>query len=174
MHALKVLTRSDDRKYFSANPRLTKTDPTANMTLLPVTVLAFSDWRRISTPGSCNPDLGGSIHLIPPPMVSMSQPFSPHLHLYAVQSGTTFRMTIHIDQDSIGPEPVHMLTNPNSDMDTVAVRLNIRPGKTIFSMWTGQSWTAALDFTEGVATLGGRCEMTGKKEVSRDTLMQEP
>jgi hypothetical protein len=174
MHALKVLTRSADRKYFSANPRLTKTDPTANMTLLPVTVLAFSDWRRISTPGSCSPDLGGSIHLIPPPMVSMSQPFSPHLHLYAVQSGTTFRMTIHIDQDSIGPEPVHMLTNPNSDMDTVAVRLNIRPGKTIFSMWTGQSWTAALDFTEGVATLGGRCEMTGKKEVSRDTLMQEP
>lgn len=59
-----------------------------------------------------------------------------------------------------------MSTNPNSDMDTVAVRLTIRPGKTIFSMWTGQAWTAALDFTEGKATEGGQCELTGKKEVS--------
>jgi hypothetical protein len=167
MHALKLLTRSDDREY----PLLLGTpcyaDLSANMTLLPITVLAFADWRRISTPGSCNPDLGGSIHLVPPPMVSMAQPFSPHLHLYAVQSGTTFRMTVHIDQDSIGPEPVHMSTNPNSDMDTVAVRLTIRPGKMIFAMWTGQAWTPALDFTEGKATEGGQCELTGKKEVSR-------
>jgi hypothetical protein len=135
------------------------------MILLPITVLAFTTWRRISTPGSCTPDLGASLHLVPSRDIHPSEQFIPHLHLYTVQVGTTFRLTVYIDQDSMGQESVHMSTNPNSDVGSVAVRLTIRPGKTQFSMWTGQAWTGALDFTEGMASGGGHCELTGKYEV---------
>jgi len=59
-----------------------------------------------------------------------------------------------------------MSSNPNSDVGSVAVQLSIRPGKTHFSMWTGHHWTNAMDFTEGMASAGGHCELTGKQEVS--------
>jgi len=168
MNALKLLTRSEDRESILVECRACcrRTDDIANMILLPITVLAFTSWRRISTPGSCNPDLGASIHLLPSVDLHPSEQFIPHLHLYAVQAGTTFRLTIYIDHDSMGPEAVYMSTNPNSDVGSVAVRLTIRPGKTHFSMWTGQTWSSAMDFTEGMASAGGHCELTGKHEVS--------
>jgi len=165
MHALRLLTRSEDCEY-TTSTSVSGTDGTANMTLLPITVLAFTTWRRISTPGSCNPDLGASIHLNPSPDRQPADQFTPHMHLYTVQSGTTFRLTIYIDQDSMDSETVHMSSNPNSDVGSVAVRLLIRPGKTQFSMWTGHNWASAMDFTEGMASAGGYCELTGKHEVS--------
>ena len=172
MHALRLLTRSEDGQYLLESSDL-ETDKLANMTLLPITVLAFTTWRRISTPGSCNPDLGASIHFTPSLDQHPSEQFIPHIHLYTVQSGTTFRLTIYIDQDSMGPEAVYMSSNPNSDVGSVAVRLSVRPGKTHFSMWTGHNWTNAMDFTEGMASAAGHCELTGKQEVSIESIIED-
>lgn len=92
--------------------------------------------------------------------------FVPHINIYSMRAGVTFRMTIHFEPESVEPGRVQITTNPKSDMETVAVRLIVKPGKTRFSMWAGHDWTEVLDFTNGNASAGGQCELTGKKEVS--------
>lgn len=137
-----------------------------HMLLLPISVFAFASWRRFSTPGSSNPDLGASLHLIPPMIPTSPMPFVPHLHVYSQRSGATFRLTIAFEPDSVEPGNVHITTNPKSDQETVAVRLVVKPNKTRFAMWGSHGWTDVLDFTDGNASAGGQCELTGKKEVS--------
>lgn len=136
------------------------------MLLLPISVFAFASWRRFLTPGSSIPDLGASLHLLPPAIPLTPEPFMPHLNVYSMRSGATFRLTIDFETESVEPGRVQITTNPKSDMETVAVRMTIKPGKTRFAMWAGQGWTEVLDFTDGNASAGGQCELTGKKEVS--------
>lgn len=169
MNALRLLTRSDDCKAFA--PVVVRgvaclLTSVVNMLLLPISVFAFASWRRFTTPGSSTPDLGASLHLIPPAMPLTPEPFVPHLHVYSMRSGATFRLTIYFEPTSVEPGKVQITTNPKSDQETVAVRLQVGQGKTRFAMWAGHGWTEVLDFTDGNASAGGQVELTGKKEVS--------
>ncbi len=55
--------------------------------------------------------------------------------------------------------------------DAVAVSFEMEAGRAVYASWTemedGGYWRVVGDFTGGEAAGGGRCELTGDREVSR-------
>jgi hypothetical protein len=128
----------------------------ANLIVLPITVLSISPWTRFLTPGAgyYSPDLGLAIRTTHPAAV----------RLYVVHKGETFRLSLPISSNCISR--VYAADNPSLNADAVAVRLDLVPTAAEYSCWKDGEWKATVDFTGGAASSGGRCEITGDRDVS--------
>lgn len=140
----------------------------ANLTILPITVLSIAKWTKFLTPGTGNicPDLAASIRF--PSTSTSSDPSSLllALHLY-VHDTTVFRIDIPLSTSVISS--FQAANNPSVNTDTVAVRLELGRSKVRFACWVaedGTGWKETGDFTGGEAGSGGRVELTGPASVS--------
>ena len=130
----------------------------AELLLVPITVFSISSWTRFLTPGSglSSPDLGCSISFTTSPVLSM----------YIVHTDETFRITVPIDSSAISN--LHTTANHAINVDALAVRFDLAPGSAVYPSWMerdGECWRVVGDFTSGDAGRGGRCELTGDREV---------
>jgi len=131
--------------------------------LLPLSVLSVHPWTRFVTPGSetTAPDLGATLSFSP----------TPALHFYMVHDGETYRISFAISQDAVAN--LNLMEGRKGLTDNAAIVFELGAGAAEFWMWsegdhsgsTG-AWTPIADFTGGVVIQGGRCDMTGAKEVS--------
>lgn len=129
----------------------------------------MAKWTRFLTPGTgrSSPDLGCALDLRSPnPSVQL---FVVHLgEIYRLNLSLTPRSTVDLcDNEAGAVVSVQAAENPNSQADSVAIRLEVRPGKATFSTWTGEKWRPVGDFSGGVVSAGGRMEITGDRQVSR-------
>lgn len=128
--------------------------------------MSMSRWTRFLTPGSgrTRPDLGCALDL---------RSESPGIALYVVHSGETYRLSLSLAAGQSADAPtggavasVQAAENLQLQADSVAIRLEIRPGKAQFAMWSSGAWRPVGDFSGGVVSAGGRLELTGDREVS--------
>ena len=171
--ALRALMHDDDRELLVSvsGHKAVLTWSTANLTPIPITVLRISDWTRFLTPGVgvLNPDLGCALYAPP------SSPISPHssmghfergarLFLYVVHSGI-FRISIPINLATMSNIQGH--SNHSLNSEAMAMSFELAPGSLEFDSWqndrNGTGWVGVGDFTNGEASSGGRCEITGER-----------
>lgn len=103
-----------------------------------------------------SPDLGCAISFNP----------RPTLTLYVLHKSETFRFSIPVNENTMSDlqatmGPVHS--------EAVAISFELVPGVVSFASWVETDevgyWQVAPDFTSGEAAGGGRCEITGDREV---------
>ena len=150
----------------------------ATLILLPLTIINIGAWYRFLGLGSAPvPDVGGALSVPPPASLT-----SPLLHLYVVHKADTFRITVPLVSTAVANLTASDF--PDIDKQAVAIRFVLSPRVVAFSRWVspaseqvqigGQSsaqsshgaWEAMDDFTEGDASTGGNCELTGPRDVS--------
>lgn len=140
----------------------------ANLSILPITLLSIAKWSRSLTPGTGNicPDLAASIRF--PSTSTSSDPSSLllTLHLYVLDT-TVFRIDIPLSTFAISS--FQAANNPSVNTDAAAVRFELGRSKVRFACWVaedGTGWKETGDFTGGEAGSGGRVELTGPVSVS--------
>ncbi|WWD22555.1 hypothetical protein CI109_107048 [Kwoniella shandongensis] len=135
-----------------------------HLTLLPISVLSISTWTRFLMPGSgtTRPDLAAALHLESSPS---SQSSRNGIYLYVRHQSEIFRIKIPIAPRAI--TNIHTASNPSLDTEAVAIRFDLAGGVAKFSGWSqdGERWVDVGDFTGGQASEGGRCELTGRKDI---------
>ncbi|KAK8845608.1 hypothetical protein IAR55_006324 [Kwoniella newhampshirensis] len=132
-----------------------------NLVLLPISVLSIGNWTRFLTPGSgtTNPDLGATLHIADCPSDESK------LYLYVVHQGDPYRIEIPLLPGAI--TDIHAASNPALNIEAVAIRFDLAPNAAEFGRWSGEHnrWVEFRDFTGGPASLGGRCELTGSRDI---------
>lgn len=131
--------------------------------MLPLFVLSISPWTRFVNPGSeatC-PDLGASLSLSP----------SPRINVYVVHENETYRISFAVSGTAM--TALQLVKGTKGLPDHAAIAFELGAGAAEFWTWTehGENgtlgmWTPIADFTGGVVSQGGRCDMTGAKDVS--------
>lgn len=140
----------------------------ANLSILPITVLSIAKWTRFLNPGTGNirPDLAASIRFPSTSTPSHPSPLLPTLHLYVLHTNI-FRIDIPLSPSVVSSFQV--ANNPSVSTDAVAVRFELGRDKVRFACWIekeGAGWKEVGDFTGGEAGSGGRVELTGLASVS--------
>lgn len=140
----------------------------ANLSILPITVLSIAKWTRFLNPGTGNirPDLAASIRFPSTSTPSHPSPLLPTLHLYVLHTNI-FRIDIPLSPSVVSNFQV--ANNPSVSTDAVAVRFKLGRDKVRFACWIekeGAGWKEVGDFTGGEAGSGGRVELTGLASVS--------
>lgn len=140
----------------------------ADLSILPITVLSIAKWTRFLTPGTGNicPDLAASIRLPSSSISSDPSSLLLTLHLYILDT-TIFRIDIPLSTSVISNFQAG--NNPSVNTDAVAVRFELGRNKVRFACWVaeeGKGWKETGDFTGGEAGSGGRVELTGPASVS--------
>ncbi|WWD08909.1 hypothetical protein V865_007023 [Kwoniella europaea PYCC6329] len=139
-------------------------DEDPNLFILPITVLSIANWTRFLMPGTgiSHPDLAASLRFTPSAQ--------PSLYLYVVHQTDTLRIEIPISTTSISNlQSVH---NPSLNTEAVAISFELSMNTAKYSAWNGDDsqthqgvWNEVGEFTGGETNGGGRCELTGDKEV---------
>lgn len=140
----------------------------ANLSILPITVLSIAKWTRFLNPGTGNirPDLAASIRFPSTSTPSHPSPLLPTLHLYVLHTNI-FRIDIPLSPSVVSSFQV--ANNPSVSTDAVAVRFELGRDKVRFACWIekeGAGWKEVGDFTGGEAGSGGSVELTGLASVS--------
>ncbi|KAK4689592.1 hypothetical protein P7C73_g521, partial [Tremellales sp. Uapishka_1] len=132
-------------------------DDDPSLILLPITVLSIASWTRFLTPGIgvASPDLVASLKYTSPPLLS----------LYVVHKTDTFRISIELSPTNV--TDLQAAANRNVNQEAVAVRFHLSPEVARYASWRESQgrWEEISDFTGGDATSGGRCELTGDREI---------
>ncbi|WWC58186.1 uncharacterized protein I303_100722 [Kwoniella dejecticola CBS 10117] len=138
-------------------------DDDANLTILPITVLSIANWTRFLMPGTgiAHPDLAATIRFPPSDQ--------PSLYLNVVHQTDTFRIEIPISPSAMSN--LQSVQNPSLNTEAVAISFELSMSTAKYAAWTegekaGQGlWSEVGDFTGGETHGGGKCELTGDKEI---------
>jgi len=145
---------------FPLKPDIQPHSYTASLFLVPITVLSISSWTRFLAPGTgyLSPDLGCSIAISATSSLSM----------YITHKAETFRISIPIHTHTMSN--LQATANPAVNTDAVAIGFDLATGSAAFASWSEseeECWRVVGDITGGEAEDGGRCELTGDREVHR-------
>ncbi|WWC85871.1 uncharacterized protein L201_000738 [Kwoniella dendrophila CBS 6074] len=137
-------------------------DDDLNLIILPISVLSIGNWTRFLMPGTgiSHPDLAASLRF--PPSAQSS------LYMYVLHQTETFRIEIPVNPTSISN--LQSVQNPSLNAEAVAISFELSMSTAKYAAWhqdevdTGR-WNEVGDFTGGETQGGGKCELTGDKEV---------
>ena len=125
---------------------------------LPISVLCMNGWTRFLSPNTPILDLGAAVRFGD----------GAELYMYILHLDETFRLVVPLANASVGG--IEAKHNP-SILGPVQVRVKVGGEVVRFERWVEGDgrrggWYPTGDFTGGEASKGGRCELTGDREVS--------
>ena len=150
-----------------------------NVQVFPLSTISIDKWTRFLSKSAQRPDLGAGVtfhldaSLIPSSAHRLEGPYQTEvgtLYIYVSHAEEYFRLVLPLSAESV--KRVDAKYNPKLESGAaVAVRLEVAEGVFGFEKWCkgwegGEGWEATGDFTDGVAGKGGRCDLTGEREVS--------
>ncbi|WWC66777.1 uncharacterized protein I206_100682 [Kwoniella pini CBS 10737] len=138
-------------------------DDDPNLTILPISVLSIANWTRFLMPGSgiSHPDLAAAVRF--------THSTHPSLYAYVVHQTDTFRIEIPINPSAISN--LQSVENPSLNSEAVAISFELSMNTAKYAAWNEDEhtdhgvWNEVGDFTGGETQGGGKCELTGDKEV---------
>ncbi|OCF36348.1 hypothetical protein I316_02223 [Kwoniella heveanensis BCC8398] len=143
-------------------------DDDSNLTILPISVLSVANWTRFLMPGTgtSHPDLAAALRMPPSPNPANLQ---PHLYMYVVHKTDSFRIEIPLIPTCVSN--LQAASNPSLNAEAVAIRFELSMGTAKYAAWDNPEgrWNEVGDFTGGETSGGGKCELTGDKEVLLST-----
>ncbi|WVQ93603.1 hypothetical protein IAU59_000678 [Kwoniella sp. CBS 9459] len=139
-------------------------DNDSNLVILPISVLSIANWTRFLMPGtgSSHPDLAAALRFPPTPNPTNLQ---AQLYLYVVHKTDSFRIELPLVPTCVSN--LQAASNPSLNAEAVAIRFELSMGTAKYAAWEDgeESWNEVADFTGGETSGGGKCELTGDKEI---------